>query len=404
MSLSEMLSKKIDNITRKNQGIYFTPPNIVLQNIEILKPFLHNVKNILEPSCGSGEFIQLITQYCTDVKITGVEINNQIFDTIISILPSFIKPENELELYNTDYLIYDDTSLFDLIIGNPPYFVMKKDNVSKDYYPYFDGRPNIFILFIIKSLKLLKINGILSFILPKNFLNCLYYNKIREYIISRYTIITITDCDGEFKETKQETVIFIVQNKKDDDNINNSYYIIVNGYTIFGTKENIQKIMGLYQHATSLASLNCVVNVGNVVWNQVKSLLTDDTTKTRLIYSSDISNGEFQPKVYSNHAKKNYICKDGNRQPILLINRGYGIGNYKFEYCLFDEDCEYLVENHLICIKPNKEMSMDELLILYNKIIQSLTNEKTSQFIELYFGNNAINTTELREILPIYIE
>jgi hypothetical protein len=41
---------------------------------------------------------------------------------------------------------------------------------------------------------------------------------------------------------------------------------------------------------------------------------------------------------------------------------------------------------------------------LYNQIIQSLTNEKTEQFIQLYFGNNAINTTELREILPIYIE
>ena len=80
------------------------------------------------------------------------------------------------------------------------------------------------------------------------------------------------------------------------------------------------------------------------------------------------------------------------------------MGNYKFEYCLFDEECEYLVENHLICIKPKKELSKDELIDLYRQIIQSLTNEKTEQFIKLYFGNNAINTTELSEILPIYIE
>ena len=404
MSLSDLLSKKIDKITKKNQGIYFTPPNIVIQNIEILNPFLSTVKNILEPSCGSGEFIQFINQSCSDVNIVGIERNKEIFDTISPALPSIIKPENQLELYNNDYLICENDLLFDLIIGNPPYFVMKKGEVSKEYYPYFDGRPNIFILFIIKSLKLLNNNGILSFILPKNFLNCLYYNKIREHIITHYTIITIMDCDGEFIETKQETIIFIIQNKKDEDKRNNSYYIVVNGYTIFGTKENIQNIIELYQNSTTLSSLHCVVNVGNVVWNQVKSLLTDDNTKTRLIYSSDIRGGTFEPKVYSNGDKKNHIHKEGFREPILLINRGYGVGNYKFEYCLFDEECEYLVENHLICIKPKKELSKDELIDLYRQIIQSLTNEKTEQFIKLYFGNNAINTTELSEILPIYIE
>lgn len=404
MSLSELLSKKIDKLTKKKQGIYFTPPNIVIQNIEILAPFLSNIKRILEPSCGSGEFIQSINQYCSHVEIVGIERNNEIFDTISSLLPSFIKPENHMKLYHDDYLNNKPELLFDLIIGNPPYFVMKKSDVSNEYYPYFDGRPNIFILFLIKSLNLLENNGILSFILPKNFLNCLYYNKIREYIISRYTIITITVCHGEFMETKQETIIFIIQNKNDDAKLNNSYFIVINGYTIFGTSENIQKIVELYQHSTSLSSLNCVVNVGNVVWNQVKPLLTDDSTKTRLIYSSDITSGTFQPKVYSCDEKKNYIVKEGNRDPVLLINRGYGVGNYKFEYCLFDEDIDYLVENHLICIKPNKELHRDEIILLYNQIIQSLTNEKTEQFIQLYFGNNAINTTELREILPIYID
>ena len=30
-------------------------------------------------------------------------------------------------------------------------------------------------------------------------------------------------------------------------------------------------------------------------------------------------------------------------------------------------------------------------------------NKKTEDFIKLYFGNNAINTNELCEMLPIYI-
>ena len=36
-------------------------------------------------------------------------------------------------------------------------------------------------------------------------------------------------------------------------------------------------------------------------------------------------------------------------------------------------------------------------------IINSLKSEKTKSFIELYCGNNALNTKELAEIVPIYI-
>ena len=43
------------------------------------------------------------------------------------------------------------------------------------------------------------------------------------------------------------------------------------------------------------------------------------------------------------------------------------------------------------------------LIILYEKIIKSFENEKTKEFINLYFGNNAINTTEINYMLPIFI-
>lgn len=400
--LSDILTKSIDKVTKRKEGIYFTPKKIVTQNMELLLPFLSTVKTVLEPSCGSGEYIEAVNTYCSNVHIIGIETNTKIYETITPHLQSLTKPENELELFHVDYLKCNVSS-FDLIIGNPPYFVMKKSDVSKEYYPYFDGRPNIFILFIIKSLHLLNNNGILSFILPNSFLNCLYYNKIREYIITHCTILSIGKCDGEFLDTKQETIIFIIQKSVDTTHCNDKYFFVVNGHTIFSPEENIKQIISLYHHSTTLSVLNCVVTVGNVVWNQVKSLLTNDTNKTRLIYSSDISHGKFHPKIYSNNEKKNYINKTGHREPILLINRGYGMGNYKFEYCLMDEDIEYLVENHLICIKPKNPLPRDDLIALYNQIVQSLTNEKTEEFIQLYFGNNAINTTELSEILPIYL-
>tara|TARA_B100000927_G_scaffold289035_1_gene284863 strand:+ start:502 stop:837 length:336 start_codon:yes stop_codon:yes gene_type:complete len=108
-------------------------------------------------------------------------------------------------------------------------------------------------------------------------------------------------------------------------------------------------------------------------------------------------------KVFNNEQKKNYIERDGIRVPALLINRGYGVGKYTFSYCLLEGDFEYLVENHLMCIKcMSEEVDNGVLIEKYKKIIASLEDPRTKDFVNIYFGNSAINTTELTHILPIY--
>jgi hypothetical protein len=162
--------------------------------------------------------------------------------------------------------------------------------------------------------------------------------------------------------------------------------------------------MKLCENSKSLLELGFRVSVGTVVWNQCKDILTDDSSKTRLIYSSDIDkNNKLIKKTYSNAAKKNYINKPGIRRPMIVINRGYGVGEYKFNYCLLDEKKEYLIENHLICIESiNDELPHKKLIEEYKKILCSLNDKRTTEFISQYFSNNAINTTELNNILPIY--
>ena len=87
---------------------------------------------------------------------------------------------------------------------------------------------------------------------------------------------------------------------------------------------------------------------------------------------------------------------------MLVINRGYGIGEYNFEYCLIEGGFQYLIENHLICITYNSDIEDDTLIGLYKDIISSLKISKTKKFIKYYFGNAAINTTEMCHLLPIY--
>jgi hypothetical protein len=186
--------------------------------------------------------------------------------------------------------------------------------------------------------------------------------------------------------------------------IDNSPFVLsISGHTIF-TNEQI-RIKELYNGAKTLSELGFKVSVGTVVWNQCKTILTDDNTQTRLIYSSDIQNNALAMKQYNNDQKKNYIKKAGNKRPLIVINRGYGVGEYKFNYCLIDTDKDYLIENHLICIEYmslEEELPRNELIDKYNKIINSLKDKRTQEFIDVYFGNNAVNTTELNSVLPIY--
>ena len=403
--LSKELTSKLSKDEKKDNGIYFTPPSCVYNNLQLLHPYMTSVSRVLEPSCGSGEYIRALHSLFPTLNITGIEYNKTIYDSIVGNFSG----EN-ITIENADYLQYNSPTKYDLIIGNPPYYVMKKDAVAKDYHKYFDGRPNIFILFIVKSLNLLADGGILSFILPKNFLNCLYYDKTRAYIKDHFQILHIVECkDDKYIETQQETIILIIKKCAlnlaiENLTIDNSAFILsISGHTIFTDEHSMSRLKELYKGTKTLSDLGFKVSVGNVVWNQCKDILTDDNTQTRLIYSSDIQNNALTIKQYNNEQKKNYIKKAGNNRPLIVINRGYGVGEYKFNYCLIDTDKDYLIENHLICIEYiSLDIGKEQLIAKYNKIIDSLKDHRTQEFIDVYFGNNAINTTEMGGVLPIY--
>jgi len=398
--LSKALTKQLDNKTKKNGGIFFTPFNIIKQTIDSVYNycFINDVKinNVLEPSCGSCEFIKYLNSSLENKSIDGIEFNNEIFDSTKNL---DFGERNSVNLFNLDFLKTDDKK-YDLIVGNPPYFVMNKKDVDKKYHDYFDGRPNIFVIFILHSLEKLNDKGVLSFVLPKSFCNCTYYNKLRVYLYNNYHIIDIIDCSKEkYLETAQDTVIFTISNQKGN---NDKFFFIKNDIILLNTPETIQKLKELYENTISIKELGLFVKVGNTVWNQVKDILTEDDSFTRLIYSGDIKDNKLVVTKYKNEAKKNYINKKGESGPLLIVNRGYGVGGYKFDYCLVDIDKDYTIENHIITVRSSTEISKEELIKKYNLIIESFNNDKTKEFIKLYCCNSAMNTNELQNILPIY--
>ena len=398
--LSKDITKDLDSQTKKQHGIFFTPSNIIDDTIMTVAKYCEKnnkkIKRILEPSCGSCEFIRRLSEHYSDVHIDGIEYVPEIFEKINN---SEFGDKKNIHLLNEDFLKVGD-EMYDLIIGNPPYYVMKKKDVDKKYHCYFDGRPNIFVIFILHALSKLNPGGILSFVLPTSFCNCTYYNKLRIHLFENYNIINIQDCtNSSYLETAQNTVIFTISNEKGD---NDQFSFIKNEIHLLNTPDTINKITELYQDTTTISELGLYVSVGTTVWNQVKDVLTDDITETRLIYSGDIKDNKLQVTSYKNSEKKNYIHKEGETGPLLAVNRGYGVGGYKFDYCLVDIDQKYTIENHLITIRSSSKISDEELREKYKLIIKSFENEKTQQFIDLYCCNSAMNTNELENVLPIY--
>ena len=93
---------------------------------------------------------------------------------------------------------------------------------------------------------------------------------------------------------------------------------------------------------------------------------------------------------------------EGKTEPVLVVNRGNGNSKYKLNYALIDFG-PYLVENHLNVISSIDPMKKKDLIVLYNKVMNSFKNEKTQIFINMFLGNNGLSKTELETIFPIYL-
>ena len=53
-------------------------------------------------------------------------------------------------------------------------------------------------------------------------------------------------------------------------------------------------------------------------------------------------------------------------------------------------------------IYSNQIIAIDEKLSRLRIVQKSLEDPRTASFIDLYFGNSAMNSSELKYILPVY--
>lgn len=395
--LTLKITNTLSKSEKKEYGFFVTPPSII--SILLEKTKIHTssttINRILEPSCGSCEIVSALIEsgYYTSATIDAVEFNTTVYNSIKELTFNMT-----VNIIHHDFLTYEPERKYDLIIGNPPYFVMSKDSVPTKYQSYVVGRPNIFGIFITHAISMLSENGVLSFIIPKSFLNAAYYSKIRDYIKSTCVILDIIDFENnnDFLETQQATFGLIIQKKLSSSPCN--FSMKLGDHYIF--TENVTQLKKIFEGSSTLKELGFSVKTGNVVWNQHKPKLSSDNKKTLLIYNSNIERSQIVEKSFNNDEKKQYIDMEGKTDIVLVVNRGNGNSAYKLTYALVNlGDRKYVVENHLNVIVYNRQ---GDHLEKYNQIVRSFQDPRTSEFIKIFLGNNGLSKSELESIFPIY--
>jgi len=391
-SISNELENSLEKKYRKENGIFFTPKSI--RDCFLNEDF--SGMSILEPSFGSGEFIQDILEKSSACRIVGVELSGPIYNSTFKILSK----HRNVQTFCADFMTFETNDRFDRIIGNPPYKAImgkKKDKeLYRKKYPCLEGKFDLYILFLLKGLSLLKQGGVLKFVIPTSFINVMSFNKVRKFIVENYTILdVIIFSTDKWLNTTQRSMGLVIKNEKGK---NHSNSIFFRDLCLVHDKPSIE-ILQKYKEIPSLKSKGFRIKTGEVVWNFVKDKMTDDNTAPLLINNSNLKNGKLDFLGKRTSGRKLYINTTENilTEKVILVNRGHGNnGNLVIEFVLVDPQ-EYqhrlVVENHIYKILDN---GSNQLSLLYNQ----LCSQKTKEFIRICSGGGGL-TKGFLELLPI---
>ncbi len=174
---------------------------------------LENVK-ILDPVCGNGNFHSVIYNKLIKKNISPKNIlenilyfNDVDLNRTIMINTIFEANKYNLNITTQDYLEYNESQQFDLIVANPPYAKLLPNGkrASKNH--------NLIKPFLEKSLKLLKPNGYLLFITPDNWMSYADRNTLIEKLTSLQILyLNIHTAKKYFKKIGSSFTWYIIKN------------------------------------------------------------------------------------------------------------------------------------------------------------------------------------------------
>lgn len=243
--LTSAYANWVGEAVRSEQALYFTPPkladrvldDLVLRGASLVDSHWH------DPACGGAAFLVPTAQrMAAALSATGrppkevlEKVQRQLSGsdldkTLLSISGQFLQmalyPYIEatgifpkFELNNIDGLLAQRRGRVrpDVLVCNPPYRKLRAAETMR-YQPEFDdvirNQPNIYGLFIRKSLDTVKPGGLIGLLTPTSFLSGASFSKLRVSLLERSDILQIdmlSDRTSMFISVEQETVVTILR-------------------------------------------------------------------------------------------------------------------------------------------------------------------------------------------------
>jgi adenine-specific DNA-methyltransferase len=218
---------------RRSLGQFFTPFKVACFMADWILDNPSSNLSILDPAAGLGVFERAINYRNEGKKLYFDlwEIDENIASQLSHIIDTLDLNSN---INNSDFLTGTWGKKYDGIIANPPYykhhFIKNKNNIYQNIccktYFKFSIQTNIYCWFLIKSINLLRNNGKLAFIVPSEYLNANFGEKIKEYLLSSGVVLHLININ--FKENVFDNAIttssIILAQKSPNPSVSMNFY------------------------------------------------------------------------------------------------------------------------------------------------------------------------------------
>lgn len=202
------------NLKNKMSGSYYTP----VKTVKFMKDYLlherREYNSVLEPSAGDGRFIDELCVNKEFGRMVAVELGKEKAHD----LQGRSYPD-AVQIINDDFLKFAEEckEKYSLIIGNPPYINLKNmERESLKRAKAFCRRfglaeslvQNIWVGFLLASVSLLQVGGSIFFVLPIEFLQVQYAERVRVFLEQQFNTIHICLFDEKmFPDIEQESCL-----------------------------------------------------------------------------------------------------------------------------------------------------------------------------------------------------
>ncbi len=389
---------------RKARGQYFTPRSVRDELLALL-PDMPGRLRILDPACGTGEFLASLEERFPGADLEGWDIDPALVD-----IARRVSPGSRVSV--RDALDAPAAAEYDLVVGNPPYYEFSPGpGLRERFGSLLRGRPNIFGLFVALGLDLLKEGGRLAYVLPPSMNNGAYFARLREAIVTRADIeaLKVLSDPSLFPGAMQSTMLLVLRKGPNA----GRFVFRRDGLMIFS--EDPASLEAAFRGAVSLADLGFSVRTGRIVWNQNRDRLTDDPAgAVPLIWAHNVSEAGLRFPIAG--SKPQYVrTAVADVGPAIVVNRITGSPKSgRIRAAIVPAGMRFVAENHCNVIFPPPAAvpppsgrpatrSAGGTGVGLEDVCAQLRSPAKLRVMRNVTGNTQISKTELARLFPISI-